>query len=435
MEFSEFGKKFTDKAGILSLMDDMGRAMGGGRDVIMMGGGNPGYVPEFQEMVRNRLLQICADPREFQRLVGIYNPPQGEQGFIENLAGLLRREYGWPVGAENICLTNGSQTGFFLLFNMFAGEFPGKIRKKIRLPLTPEYIGYTDIGLSRDFFVATRPRIDYLEDHLFKYRVDFNAILPGEETGAICVSRPTNPTGNVVTDEEMARLDLLARLHGVPLIIDSAYGLPFPGMVYSDAQPIWNENIIVCLSLSKLGLPAVRTGIIVATQEVIGAVSGMNAIMSLAPGNFGAILARGMVGTGEILRLSKNVIKPFYGDKLEKALMRIQTEFAGIPYRIHRPEGAMFLWLWFEELPITSLELYERLKKRGVLVISGHYFFPGLEGDSWRHKNECLRVTYSQNEHQVAEGIKRIAEEVRRAFSEGEQGGTGRCGGASLDGQ
>ena len=102
MEFSEFGKKFTDKAGILSLMDDMGKAMGGGRDVIMMGGGNPGYVPEFQEIVRHRLLKICADRREFQRLVGIYNPPQGEQGFIENLAGLLQREYGWQH--KNECL-------------------------------------------------------------------------------------------------------------------------------------------------------------------------------------------------------------------------------------------------------------------------------------------------------------------------------------------
>ena len=86
----------------------------------------------------------------------------------------------------------------------------------------------------------------------------------------------------------------------------------------------------------------------------------------------------------------------------------------------------MFLWLWFEGLPITSLELYERLKKRGVLVISGHYFFPGLEGDAWQHKNECLRVTYSQDERQVAEGITRIAEEVRRAFSEAESEGVSR---------
>jgi len=34
----------------------------------------------------------------------------------------------------------------------------------------------------------------------------------------------------------------------------------------------------------------------------------------------------------------------------------------------------MFLWLWFPDLPISSLELYKRLKARGVLVVSGHYF-------------------------------------------------------------
>ena len=78
----------------------------------------------------------------------------------------------------------------------------------------------------------------------------------------------------------------------------------------------------------------------------------------------------------------------------------------------------MFLWLWFKDLPITSLELYERLKNRGVLVVSGHYFFPGIEED-WRHKQECIRVTYSQSEDKVRTGVKIIAEEVQRAYSQG----------------
>ena len=66
---------------------------------------------------------------------------------------------------------------------------------------------------------------------------------------------------------------------------------------------------------------------------------------------------------------------------------------------------------------IKTLELYERLKSRGVLVISGHYFFPGLD-EPWRHKDECIRVTYSQAKETVAAGLKIIAEEVRRAYSE-----------------
>lgn len=75
----------------------------------------------------------------------------------------------------------------------------------------------------------------------------------------------------------------------------------------------------------------------------------------------------------------------------------------------------MFLWLWFEGLPITSLELYQRLKLQGVLVVSGHYFFPGL-GESWRHKDECLRVTYSQDDEDVRRGLKIIARVAREAY-------------------
>jgi len=417
MNLSQFGKQFTSGAGILSLMDDLGNALAsGGADMIMMGGGNPGHVPEFQKIIQKRLQFLAADTPSFQKLIGVYDPPQGEKDFVDVLAGLLSREYGWEVAPKNICLTNGSQAGFFLLFNMFAGKYSDGGVKKIRLPLAPEYIGYADLGTNDDFFVSNRPRIEMLADNLFKYHVDFDNLNIGSETGAICVSRPTNPTGNVLTDEEIVHLDLLAKKHDVPLILDNAYGVPFPGIIYTDAKPIWNDNIIVCLSLSKLGLPAARTGIVVAHEKVIKAVSGMNAIMNLATGSFGAMLAHEMVESGEVLNISQNVIKPFYQKKMEKAVAHFHNELEGTPYKIHKPEGAMFLWLWFKDLPITSHKLYERLKARNVLVVSGHFFFPGLE-HSWQHQNECIRVTYSQDEELVKKGIKTIAEEVKKAYS------------------
>jgi valine--pyruvate aminotransferase len=111
-------------------------------------------------------------------------------------------------------------------------------------------------------------------------------------------------------------------------------------------------------------------------------------------------------------------MQPFYRKKMEKAVAVVQEKFADIPCRIHIPEGAMFLWLWFEDLPITSLELYQRLKDHGVLVVSGHYFFPGLS-EEWQHKDECLRVTYSQNDDDVRRGLGIIAEVVRLAYAQG----------------
>jgi valine--pyruvate aminotransferase len=418
MNFTKFGKKMTSNAGILSLMDDLGKiCVAGGKNMIMMGGGNPGLVPEFQEIMRNQLLEICSDRQSFQQLVGSYAPPQGDRTFSVGLAALLKKEQGWDIGPENICLTNGSQTAFFMLFNLFAGVLPDGREKKICLPMAPEYIGYADLGLTDGLFVSTRPKIELLEKRFFKYHIDFDKLQIDESIGAICISRPTNPTGNVITDGELAKLVDLAALHNIPLIVDSAYGLPFPGMIYTEAQPIWNENLIVCLSLSKLGLPAVRTGIVVARKEIIRALTSMNAIMSLSPNSFGAVLAQRLITSGEISAVSKDLMQPFYRKKMKKTVAAVQEMFADIPCRIHIPEGAMFLWLWFENLPITSLELYQRLKDHGVLVVSGHYFFPGLS-ESWQHKDECLRVTYSQDDDDVYRGLGIIAEVVRAAYGQ-----------------
>jgi valine--pyruvate aminotransferase len=420
MEFTRFGRKMTGNAGILSLMDDLGKATASGsRPMIMMGGGNPGQVPEFQEIMRRRLMEICQDPQLFHRLIGSYAPPQGDRSFAENLAALLKKQLGWDIGPENICLTNGSQTAFFMLFNLLAGEMADGPAKRICLPLAPEYIGYADLGLSEAMFVATKPRIELQGDGFFKYHIDFEQLEIGDDIGAICVSRPTNPTGNVVSDEELARLIEMAEERDIPLIIDSAYGLPFPGMVFTEAKPVWRDNLIVCLSLSKLGLPAIRTGIVVARQEIVEALTAMNAIMSLAPTSFGALLAGQLVASEEIIGLSQNLIQPFYRAKMTKAVAAVREFFTGIPCRMHSPEGAMFLWLWFQDLPITSLELYEILKRHGVLVVSGHYFFPGLSGE-WRHKEECLRVTYATGDDEIRRGLKIIAEVVRQIYNRNE---------------
>ena len=171
------------------------------------------------------------------------------------------------------------------------------------------------------------------------------------------------------------------------------------------------------MSLSKLGLPAARTGIIVAREEIIRAVSSINAVMNLSTGSFGAVLTQDMVRSGEIIRISNDLVKPYYQRRSQLALNWFHAALGDLPYYIHKPEGAMFLWLWFKDLPISSLELYQRLKARGVLVVSGHYFFPGIE-DPWQHKHECIRVTYTQEADKVKRGIEIIAQEVRNAYEQ-----------------
>lgn len=415
MQLSKFGKKFCGESATVSLMDDLGEALTVNPNLLFMGGGNPARIPAAEAIFQNALHHILADETKVHKMLGVYQSPQGDPEFLEGIALLLSRQFGWDLSAKNIAVANGSQSAFSVLFNLFAGEYEAGGFKRVQLPLVPEYVGYEDVGFSQDFFRANLPDLEYIGDYAFKYHVDFEKLNLNEDTGLLCVSRPTNPTGNVLTDEEVERLAALAEQQGIPFIIDAAYGAPFPNIVFSEAKPFWSPNTILVLSLSKLGLPGARTGIVVANENVIDAFVRANTILSLACGNLGPAIAKEMLRDNEMLRLSTNIVPPFYYESAQQAIKWVQKYFTDLPYRIHNAEGAIFLWLWFEGLPISSRELYDRLKKRGVLVLAGEHFFVGLQ-EAWQHQYECIRVTYCQDPKVVHRGIQIIAEEVRAAY-------------------
>ncbi|HCK0618170.1 valine--pyruvate transaminase [Vibrio parahaemolyticus] len=417
MQFSKFGEKFNQYSGITQLMDDLNdglRTPG----AIMLGGGNPAAIPAMLDYFHQASEEVLASGELVAALTN-YDGPQGKDVFVKALAQLFRETYGWDISEKNISLTNGSQSGFFYLFNLFAGKQPDGSHKKVLLPIAPEYIGYGDAGIDEDIFVSYHPEIELLDNGLFKYHVDFEKLTVDDSVAAICASRPTNPTGNVLTDEEVRKLDKLARENNVPLIIDNAYGLPFPNIIFEDVEPFWNENTILCMSLSKLGLPGVRCGIVIASEEITQALTNMNGIISLAPGSVGPALANHIIAKGDLLKLSSEVIKPFYKQKSQRAVELLQQAITDERFRIHKPEGAIFLWLWFDELPITTMELYQRLKARGVLIVPGEYFFIGQK-DEWDHAHQCLRMNYVQDDEMMQKGIAIIAEEVEKAYQQGQ---------------
>jgi len=419
-EKSLFAERLTGGSGIETLMDDLGHALAeGGAGIRMLGGGNPALIPEVNAVWRRRMEEILAEGDRFDRMMTVYDPPKGNTRFALALAAYLQREYGWDVGAEHIGITCGGQAAFFYLFNLLAGEFSGGRRKKVLLPVVPEYIGYANQGLGPDFFVGAMPGIEHLGHHAFKYRVDFERLKIGDDIGAICASRPTNPSGNVLTDAEVAQLDALARDAGVPLLLDNAYGEPFPGIVFTKIQPVWNENIVLTFSLSKLGLPGTRTGIVVARPEIIRALTSMNAIIGLANGTIGQAVVTPLLESGEIHRIVAKHVRPFYAQKAANARRWIAQYFDdALDYHVHASEGALFLWLWFRGLPISSAELYERLKKRGVLVVPGHYFAIG-SAEAERHASECIRLSFAMDDAVVEEGIAILADEVAKVWNDG----------------
>ncbi|MCA1964995.1 MAG: valine--pyruvate transaminase, partial [Prosthecobacter sp.] len=381
-------------------------------DMRMLGGGQPAAIPEVQALWRQRMAEMLADGAALDRTLLNYDPPGGNPAFREAMAGFLRRECGWEVTRENIAVVPSSQTGFFLLFNLLAGT-SGSGRRRILFPLMPEYIGYANQALCEGQFTSVPARITERGEHEIKYHIDFDRLRVTSETAALCVSCPTNPTGNVLTPEEFTRLEELARQHHIPLMIDNAYGHPFPGVLHGSWRPHWQPGMVFSISLSKVGLPGVRTAVIVADPALVKALSNMNAILSLANGNLGQALLTPLLADDRLLRLGREVIRPFYAQRSDFA-KSVLTQALGehLPWALHVQEGAFFLWLWLKNLPIPAAQLYQRLKARKVLVIPGHYFSYGLD-EHWQHPHECLRLTYSQPQPIVQEGLEILADEVR----------------------
>ncbi len=410
MKFSDFGQRFNAYSGITHLMDDLNEGLQR-EEVVMLGGGNPAAIPRVLDHFQATLDELLQRGDLVRALVN-YDGPQGKQVFLESLAEYFNEQYDWGVSAKNIALTHGSQSAFFALFNSFGG-ISGKTNRHILLPITPEYIGYTDVGIADNLFVSLDPIIEKLPDQFFKYHIDFDSLEITQDTGLICVSRPTNPSGNVLTDDECQRLDKLAQNNNVPLLVDNAYGTPFPHIIFNEVNPFWNDNTIVCLSLSKLGLPGVRTGIVVANEEVIKQFSNMTAITSLAPGGIGPVLVNELLRKRELTGLCDDVIRPFYQDRSQLAVKWLKELVDDERMWIHLPEGAIFLWLWFDGLSISTTELYQHLKEEGLLVVPGLYFFPG-RAKPGEHAESCIRMNYVQSESDLRKGIEILSRVLKR---------------------
>jgi len=118
MKFTDFGERFRSPTGIGVLMEDLARLKNSERHYLMLGGGNPGRVPEAVSAYRSALSNITSDSNTFFDTLGSYADPRGSTTLIKALVTLFNTTYGWNVTPDNIVLTNGSQNAFFLLFNL-----------------------------------------------------------------------------------------------------------------------------------------------------------------------------------------------------------------------------------------------------------------------------------------------------------------------------
>ncbi|MBD2122922.1 valine--pyruvate transaminase [Trichocoleus sp. FACHB-262] len=415
---TQFGAQMSQLTGVRAIMKDIIETLraGAGQEFINLSAGNPVILPEVEQLWRDCTAELLAS-NEYGEVVCRYGSSQGYQPLIEAIAQDFNQRYGLKLSDRNILITPGSQALYFYAANAFGGYTTSGNLKQIVLPLSPDYTGYGGVTLIPEALVAYKPALDIdASAHRFKYRPDFSQLEINETTGFVLFSRPCNPTGNVLTDEEVQKIAALATPHNVPVLIDSAYASPFPALNFTDMTPAFGDNIVHCMSLSKAGLPGERVGIAIGDEQVIRVLESFQTNLCIHSSRYGQAIAARAIASGALAEISTQVIRPYYQEKftvVETSLDQAMPQ--EIPWLLHRGEGAIFAWLWLQDLPLTDWEFYQRLKQVGVIVVPGSSFFPGLRED-WPHKQQCIRISLTASNEEIAIGMQRLAKVVAEVY-------------------
>ena len=415
------GAQMYNLTGVRAIMKDIIETLEAaeGQEYINLSAGNPLILPEVEQLWRDCTAELLANSSEFGEVVCRYGSSQGYGPLISAIATDFNRRYNLNLSDRNILITPGSQTLYFYAANAFGGYIPNGNLKQIVLPLSPDYTGYGGVSLAPEALVAYKPTLDIdAAAHKFKYRPDFSQLTIAENTGCVIFSRPCNPTGNVLTDEEVQKIASLAAPFNVPVLIDSAYGPPFPALNFTEMTPVFGENILHCMSLSKAGLPGERIGVAIGDAKWIQVLESFQTNLCIHPSRYGQAIAARAINSGALAEISLQVIRPFYQNKFDVVENTLnQAMPKDLPWFLHRGEGAIFAWLWLKDLPVTDKEFYQQLKQVGVIVVPGSSFFPGLQ-ENWPHKQQCLRISLTASDEEIAIGMQRLAKVAEQVYQQ-----------------
>ncbi len=231
------------------------------------------------------------------------------------------------------------------------------------------------------------------------WRPDVAALesLIGPRTKAIVVCNPNNPTGAVLTPEEMDAVVRAAARVGAWIIADEVYR---GAEIVRDLTPtFWGryERVLVTCGLSKAyGLPGLRIGWILGPREAIDALGGRHDYTTIGPAYLSDMLAR--------VALSPRV----HSRLAQRARLTLQSNLGLLTAWVTEQEGrttwtppeAGAIAMLRYGAPVNSTALAERLRtEQDVLVVPGDHF--GLDG--------FIRLGYGMEATVLEEGLRRIS--------------------------
>ncbi|RWZ72180.1 aminotransferase class I/II-fold pyridoxal phosphate-dependent enzyme, partial [Streptomyces albidoflavus] len=389
MALSLIGSKMATLSGLRSIMEDIAVSTASGpSDWLNLGIGNPASIPEAIAEWRSLTEEALAE--DFASASCQYGPSRGSAALVEAITGYFNERYGWSLTPRNVAVGPGSQMLCFTAAALFAGpgRHPGSTATggtKVILPMAPDYTGYQGLCLHPDGVVGIPAAPVPEGTHRFRYAFGFPALEQRQDIGMLLLSSPGNPTGRAVDASELDALVGLARRRDVPLLLDHAYGEPFPRIAPTLTPPPLDEHVINCFTLSKAGLPGERIAFAIGAERWITPMVSFLANSALhAPQLQQSVVARALT-SGRLDRLITQTVVPFYQEHrrlAEKLFEEVLPE--SVPWRLHSGDGGMFCWFWIDDDRFDDTALYERLKRDRVFIVPGRHFFPDTPANPHR---------------------------------------------------
>jgi valine--pyruvate aminotransferase len=411
MELSLIGNRMAALSGLRSIMEDIATstAESSGEEWLNLGIGNPAPIPEVIAMWKRLTEQAVAEG--FTEASCQYGPSRGAAPLVQAIADYFNQRYGWGIGAENIIVGHGSQMLCFIATALYSGP-QASARNRSTLVMSPDYTGYQGLSMAPRSVAGLESVAERGGGRYFSYALDLPGLKERDDIGMILLSSPSNPTGRCVRPEELEALISAAERADIPLVLDHAYGEPFPQIGETLVALPSHPNVINCFSLSKAGLPGERIGFAIGSERHITPMVSFLANSALhAPRLAQTAIAIGL-RTGEIDLTVSTVIKPFYLTRRKAAEKLLHDAMpTGVDWRLHSGTGGMFAWLWVDEDWFDDVSLYRLLKLKHVFVVPGRSFFVSSPQRE-RHSTRCFRISLTTSEDVLAEGVRRVAEAV-----------------------
>ncbi len=263
--------------------------------------------------------------------------------------------------ADNVLITTGTSEANFLALLTLVD--PGD---EVVVVL-PNYMQVH--GLARA--LGARVRAVWLrEDRGWSLDLEELSAAVNGRTKAVCVCTPNNPTGQVLSRDDVAAIAEIAGRHGAWVLSDEVYrGTEYSGEEAPDFAGA-GERVIVTGGLSKAyGLPGLRIGWIVAPPDRIAAAWAAKDYTTIAPATLSDLLAESALARrAELLDRARSLLKARW------PIVRSWAERQEGALRWTTPEAGAVCFFAYEHA-IDSVPLVDRLRSEGgTLVVPGAHF-------------------------------------------------------------